>query len=170
VLKYSPKTKKTTLVATGIQFANGITLSKKEDFLLVTETGKYRVLRIWLEGEKKGKTELFSSCPGFCDNISLSEDGKSYWVAIPVMRNRFYDFIHPLPWLKRFILSLPEEYTEQPKKGLIIRLDENGKLLESLEDSNGQYLAYLTSANEFDGKLFLGNIKTNHFGIYVLEK
>ena len=35
-----------------LSFANGIALSKEEDFLLVNECGASRIWRYWLKGEK----------------------------------------------------------------------------------------------------------------------
>ena len=171
VLKYSPKTKKTEVILKNIQFANGIALSKDEDYFLVAETGKYKILKYWLKGEKKGKTELFAICSGFCDNISISKDGKSYWVGIPTMRNDFYDTIHNIPILKKLILSLPEGWVAlPPDNGLVVQYDENGNTLQILHDSKGNTIRNINSANENNGKLYLGNVKSHKFGIYDLKK
>ena len=55
---YDPKTSKISKLIDGTYFGNGVVLSKNEDFLLMTETSKYRVLRYWLKGKNKGKTEF----------------------------------------------------------------------------------------------------------------
>ena len=48
-------------------FANGITLSKDEDFLLVQETFAYRTRRYWLKGPRKGTWDYFVELlPGVC--------------------------------------------------------------------------------------------------------
>ena len=52
--KYNPKTNKISTLIDGTYFGNGVVLSKNEDFLLLTETSKYRVLKYWLKGDKKG--------------------------------------------------------------------------------------------------------------------
>ena len=59
-----------------LSFANGIALSKEEDFLLVNECGASRIWRYWLKGEKRGQKEIFVHTPGVPDNIRQSEDGK----------------------------------------------------------------------------------------------
>ena len=59
-----------------LSFANGIALSKQEDFLLVNEAGASRIWRYWLKGEKRGQKEIFAHTPGSPDNIKQSEDGK----------------------------------------------------------------------------------------------
>lgn len=45
LIKYDPKTKKSTVLLNGIHFANGVQLSKSEDFILVSETVRSRVLK-----------------------------------------------------------------------------------------------------------------------------
>jgi len=45
LIKYDPKTKECTVLADGIHFANGIQLSRNEDFLLMSETVRSRVMK-----------------------------------------------------------------------------------------------------------------------------
>lgn len=54
LLSYNPATRKTHVVAEGIWFANGVTLSKDESFAAVVETNVQRVHRVWLSGPKVG--------------------------------------------------------------------------------------------------------------------
>lgn len=43
LIQYDPKTKKTEVLISGLRFANGVQLSRKEDFVAVCETGMARV-------------------------------------------------------------------------------------------------------------------------------
>ncbi len=45
LMKYDQKTKNNTILISGLHMANGIQLSQNEDFVLVTETAKARVMR-----------------------------------------------------------------------------------------------------------------------------
>jgi sugar lactone lactonase YvrE len=45
LLKYDPKTKKSTVLMQGIRFANGVQLSKDESFLLVAESAESRIFK-----------------------------------------------------------------------------------------------------------------------------
>ncbi len=56
--QYNPETKKVTTLIDGTYFGNGVVLSKNEDFLLMTETTKYRIIKYWLKGKKKGKKKF----------------------------------------------------------------------------------------------------------------
>lgn len=59
LLKYSPKTQTTKLVAGGLLYANGVALSADGDFAAVVETGAWRVHRQWLTGPKVTYAEAF---------------------------------------------------------------------------------------------------------------
>lgn len=52
LLKYDPKTKKTSFLLGGLHFANGVALGPKEEYVLVVETSSVRVSRYWLKGAK----------------------------------------------------------------------------------------------------------------------
>jgi len=70
LLKYDPKTKKNTVLIKNIQFANGLELSDDESFLIISETGKYRVLKYYLKGPNAGKTDVFvDGLSGTPDNL-----------------------------------------------------------------------------------------------------
>src|SRR5690606_7985884 len=45
-------------VLDGLQFANGVVLSPDESYLLVAETGAYRITRLWLAGPRAGQREV----------------------------------------------------------------------------------------------------------------
>ena len=43
---------------------------------------RFRCLKYWLEGERKGRTETFiDNLPGGPDNVNLAPDG-SFWIAL----------------------------------------------------------------------------------------
>ena len=58
LLAYDPATGETREMATGIFYANGVTLSQDEDFVLLVESGALRILRIWLKGPKVSRIAL----------------------------------------------------------------------------------------------------------------
>ena len=55
LLCYDPATRKATTLLRGLNFANGVAVSHDQTYVLVNETGSYRVVRYWLEGPKKGQ-------------------------------------------------------------------------------------------------------------------
>jgi hypothetical protein len=46
----------------------------------------------------------------------------------------------------------------------VIKLDESGQLLDSLQDPSGQHLYEVTSAFERDGYLYLGSLHNDRIG------
>ncbi len=61
VLVYDPRDRSTRVVASGIWFANGVSLSRDESFLVIAETFGCRLLRHWLKGERAGTTEVLGA-------------------------------------------------------------------------------------------------------------
>ena len=62
VLEYDPATKKTRVIAKGFSFANGIALSEDQQSLFVADTGKFRVMKVPVQGNAPAQV--------FLDNLS----------------------------------------------------------------------------------------------------
>lgn len=159
LLAYDPRTKGTRVVLDGLYFANGVAVSPDQSFLLLSETGKYRVLRIWLDGERRGQSEIFiDNLPGFPDNISANGNDK-FWLAIVTPRNRLLDAVLPRPFLRKVILRLPAFLQPAPKRyGFVLGLDRNGHVVDNLQDPSGKSFALVSSVVEHGGNLYLGSI------------
>ena len=127
---YDPAKRKTTTLLKGLSFANGVAVSHDQNYVLVNETGEYRIIRFWITGPKKGKTEpLIEALPGFPDNISTGLDGR-YWVALISPRNNLVDNLADKPFLRKMVQRMPAFL--RPKAvsyGHIIAVDGKGKVL-----------------------------------------
>ncbi len=159
LLKYDPETRKTTTLVRDLYFANGVALSQDESFVLVNETYRYRISRYWLKGPRAGQKDVFAdNLPGFADGISSNGKG-SFWVAMFTVRNPVMDALHPRPWLKRTLSTLPRPLWPKPKPyGLVIELDEQGRVVRSLHDPTGNHVREVTAAHEHAGWLYLGSL------------
>jgi sugar lactone lactonase YvrE len=164
VLSYSPQSKQTKLLIDQLHFANGVAIDPGQEFLLVCETGKHRVLRYWLMGEKAGQTEKFlDNLPGFPDNVSSGSEG-IFWVAIPSLRDATLDATLPLPFLRKMIVRLPEFLRPAPTRhSFVLGVDKDAKVVFNLQDPGGRY-APITSVQEHGGKLYFGSIIEHGFG------
>ncbi|TGN07225.1 SMP-30/gluconolactonase/LRE family protein [Leptospira ilyithenensis] len=162
---YDPKTKQTKLLLDGMYFANGVALSKNEDFILINETYQYKVSRFWLKGKKAGiKEEFISNLPGFPDNITRNEKGE-FWVALFTVRNDRMDKMHPSPFLKKLTSKLPKFLWPKPEPyGFAVRLNENGNVISTVQDPGGEVLKEITSALEKNGNLYLGSLYSDRVG------
>lgn len=147
------------LLADGLYFANGVALALDESFVLVAETARYQVQRIWLTGPRQGKQDLFiENLPGFPDNMSTGPTG-TFWVAIPSPRRALLDKLLPHPFVRRFVAALPPSLQPQPLHyGLVVGLDAHGEVVACLHDPDGGYIE-ITGVREHDGTLWLGSLK-----------
>jgi sugar lactone lactonase YvrE len=168
-LGYDPATGQTKVLLKNLYFANGVALSQQEDFVLINETYRYRIVRYWLKGAKAGKHEIFiDNLPGFPDNISSNHKG-TFWLALFTVRNEAVDKLHPSPFLKAQMSKLPKALWPKPKPyGLVLALDEQGKITQSLHEPTGKHLKEITSAREYGGYLYLGSLHNDRIGKYKL--
>ncbi|MGD9732365.1 MAG: SMP-30/gluconolactonase/LRE family protein [Desulfamplus sp.] len=169
-IMYTPATGQTTVLLKNLYFANGVALSQNEDFVLINETYRYRVVRYWLTGVNKGKKDIFiENLPGFPDNISSNRKGK-FWIALFTVRNPMMDQLHPFPFLKEQLSKLPKAFWPKPKPyGLVIALDEQGNITQSLHDPTGEHLKEITSVREYGNYIYLGSLHNDRIGKYKLE-
>jgi sugar lactone lactonase YvrE len=171
LLSFDPATGKTLVLVRDLYFANGVALSKNEDFVLVNETYRYRITRYWLKGKKKGTRDIFiDNLPGFPDGVSSNRRG-AFWVAFFTVRNDMADMMHPYPRLKSFMARMPAALWPKPKPyAFVIKIDEEGNIIESLQDPSGSPLYGITSAQEHGGYLYLGSLDNDMIGRYRLDE
>lgn len=158
ILRHDPIAGTTTVELDGLRFANGIVLVPGEESLLVAETFAYRVTRLWIQGERRGRTEVFvDALPGFVDNLSLDDDG-TVWLGFASLRSGLLDGLLPHPWVRRVLSRIPEALIpEPPPYGLVLGLDLDAATRFALHDPNGVVHA-TTSAVPVGDKLVLGSL------------
>lgn len=166
---YDPVTGKVKTLIAGTYFGNGVVVAKDEQYLLMTETIKYRVLKYWLKGTKAGTTEVFAdNLPGFPNGISVNADG-SYWLGFTTKRNATLDNIHPKPGMKKLVYSLPEFMQPKADKfGMVMRLSAEGKIVRTLFDTTGNVVPEAGAVKEHNGYLYLGGDVVPHISKYKL--
>lgn len=169
LIVYDPAEKKCKLLLGELFFANGVALSKAEDFVIVNETYRYRISRYWLKGPKAGTSEVFvDGLPGFPDGVAASGRG-TFWVAMFTVRNPAGDFLAPRPLLKKMVANLPRALWPKPAPyGLAIEVDEQGKVVQSLHDPEGTRVQEVTSVHERGGVLYIGHLHRDRIDRLVL--
>ena len=135
--------------------ANGIALSREEDFLLIAETGRAAVHRLWLTGDKKGQLEPFlENLPAYPDNIE-SGDGGTFWIAFASPRVPA-EALMPYPFLRKVLWRLGPSVRPAPiVHGIAAQVDADGSILRVLQDSDGE-LGITSGARAVDGVLYIG--------------
>lgn len=144
-------------VLDGLEFANGVVLSTDESYLLVAETGAYRVTRLWLAGPRAGQREvLVDDLPGFPGDLSLAPDG-SYWCSFFSPRKPLLDALAPWPFLRKVASRLPPALLARPSRyPHVFRFDGEGRVLESLQASPDSDLPSFSSVVQHGDELLLG--------------
>lgn len=165
LLSYDPKTGVTKVELADLGFANGVALAADESFVLVNETFRQRVTRLWLSGPNAGLSDIFSdNLPGHPDNVSRAPDG-SFWVALVVPRTDAVDSLMSSPFWRKVIMRLPAVLRGNPvvPHGWVVQLNAEGDVVDSLQDSTGHF-STITSVNEQEGSLYLGSITQTAVG------
>ena len=147
------------VLASGLFFANGVAFPEDEAFVLVAETARYQIRRVWLQGDRAGDVEvLMSNLPGSPDGISWGEDG-NVWIAFYAPRSVLIDALQPLAKVKNFLARLPKSLLPAPKPyGFVAKYDLDGNPLVSYHDQKGSVIGPVTAVEEVDGVLYLGSL------------
>jgi sugar lactone lactonase YvrE len=187
LLAYDPKTRITRTILSRLLFANGVAVSPDQSFVLVVETGAYRVRRVWLnkvptqivnaqtktspENSEYETSDIFiDNLPGFPDGISSNGQDR-FWLALVNPRDQTLDKLLPHPFLRKIVFRLPQFLQPAPKRfGFVLGLDVNGRVVENLQDGSAQCYARIANAVEHNGSLYLGSIGENAVGRYRLRQ
>lgn len=155
LIEFDPRTDDTRVLVDGLNFANGVAISADERFLLIAETGSYRVLRHWLRGPEAGTTEvIIDNLPGFPDNINSGEEGR-YWVGLVAPRDAKLDGLSDKPFLRKVVQRLPAFLRPSAvPSSHVIAINGDGDVLSSLQDPAARYPA-MTGACETTERLYL---------------
>lgn len=171
LLKYDKSSKWLTVLLRDLAFANGVALSKDRSFVLVAETNSCRIIRLWLRGPNAGKKDTFADLPGFPDNIRRSPDGE-FWVALHAKKGTFARVALSNTLIGNLLLKLPLSFRQlhsmivRRPHATILKLSEEAKVLEVLEDNEGKVLRFPSEVEERDGKLWIGSVLMPFIGIY----
>lgn len=172
LLCHDPRTGKTTTVADGLLFANGICVAHDGRSVLFNESWGCTIKRYWLEGPKAGTIEPFlSNLPGFPDNINRASDG-CYWLAVDGVRSPLWDLFMQEPGVRsRMVKRIPRDEWIFPNlnAGFVARISETGEVLDVYWDRAGTNHPAVTSMREHRGYLYLGGLGNNRIGRIKLD-
>jgi sugar lactone lactonase YvrE len=159
LLKYDPLADQTTVLLAGLNFANGVAVSRNGDFVLVNETGSYRIVRYWLKGPKAGQHDVFiDNLPGIPDGVSCSDAGV-FWVALYSPRVPDLDRMSDKPWMRKLAMRLPQALQPQPARhAFVLGLNEEGKTIHNLQHADRNAYAPITSVEQEGEWLYLGSL------------
>ncbi len=156
------------VVLDGLQFANGVALAPDASWVVVAETGAYRLDRVWLTGERAGQREDFvGDLPAFPDNIATGTDGL-VWVSMASPRNKVLDALAPHPRLRSAAWALPERLQPQPTMTTwVTAFDDQGHLVHDLQ-GNDDRMHMVTGVREHEGVVWVGSLQGDCIASFTL--
>ncbi|PWE39102.1 gluconolactonase [Pseudomonas prosekii] len=163
LLRYDFQSGKTEVLLEKLEFANGVTLGPDDAYVLVNETGAYRISRYWLSGPKAGTHDVFiDNLPGMPDNLAFNGRDR-FWVALYAPRNALLDATAPHPFVRKMIARamtvLPKPVE---KRGFALGLDLDGKVIANLQDASDGNYSPITTVREYGEWLYFGSLKAQH--------
>ena len=166
LMVFDPQSGALDVLLDNLYFANGVALSRQEDFVLVNETYGHRVLRYWLRGPHAGTSDVFvDNMPAYLDNITSAPDG-GFWLAGVAPRTDALDALVTRPFARKVVYRLMQLTGANPAEmhSYAIKLSAQGAPLASFEDDSG-HIYMMTSVIERDDKLYLGSLLNDAVGI-----
>ena len=149
----------------GLQFANGVAISGDQSFLLVAETGSYRILKHWLSGPNAGDTQvLIDNLPGFPDNINNGLNGR-FWVGLVAPRVDILDTLADKPFLRKVVQRLPASIRPKAEPySHVFAINGDGEVLMNLRDPAATFPS-LTGVYETGSSLYLARLFGNELPV-----
>ena len=169
LLAFDPRLGKARTLFTGIHFANGVAVSPDQSFVLVAETGKYRVLRFWLDAKSAQPDVFIDNLPGFPDGISSNSKDK-FWLALVTPRQGLFDRLLPHPFLRKVVYRLPKALQPAPQRySFVLALDPSGRVIENLQNPSRDCYAQIANVIEHNNFLYFGSIGEDTIGRFRLR-
>ncbi|KAL9327188.1 hypothetical protein ACSQ67_007833 [Phaseolus vulgaris] len=152
---YNPATKKTTLLAQDLYFANGVAVSPDQQFVIFCESVLLRCNKYYVQGPKKGTIEKFCDVPGMPDNIHYDGQGQ-YLIAMFTAFTSELDLAFRYPFIRKIAAIITKYVWNVPlsKNGGFVVVDLEGKPTAHYYDPK---LA-LTSAIKIGNHIYAGSI------------
>lgn len=158
LLMHNPASGSTRVLLDGLNYANGVAISADQSFLLIAETGAYRILKHWLTGPRTGQTEiLLDNLPAFPDNINAGLNGR-FWIGLIAPRNTFLDRFSGQPFVRKVLQRLPASLRPRAEPhSQVIAINAAGDVLMNLHDAGARFPA-LTGALETRDTLYMTSL------------
>ena len=160
VVAYDLKSKTTYEVADNLSFSNGVAIAPNGRSIWVVETGKYRVLEITPEGDRR---VIIDNLPGFPDNINKGPDG-TYFVGLVSKRSDAIDKLSDKPFIRKIIWRLPSFIRPSAQNyGFILQLSPEGEVLRTWQDAAAGFPS-TTGAIVVDDRLYVSSLTSKTLG------
>lgn len=159
VIEFDPANGTSRVFADGLSFANGVAVSADQRYLLVAETGAYRIWRYPLDGAPR--EILIDNLPDFPDNLNNGLQGR-IWVGLVAPRNPLLDRYASRPFLRKVIQRLPANWRPKAEPhSHVIAVNVDGQVLMNLQDTAAG-TPMITGVLETRQSLYLTSLTSAH--------
>ncbi|WP_074061026.1 SMP-30/gluconolactonase/LRE family protein [Rhizobium etli] len=159
VIRFDTRSRVASVLATGLYFPNGIAISRDSRSIVVAETNRYRLSRIWLDAPRTGEREtLVDNLKGSADGLTGIGDGRMLLAAYH--RSLVLDESVLPSWLMRHVIArLPNSiFTRNAPDGFICVIDDQtGEVLQEFHGGTEEAAAP-ANAVLWNGELFIGTL------------
>ncbi|GJM98138.1 hypothetical protein PR202_ga15118 [Eleusine coracana subsp. coracana] len=152
LLKYDARTRRVTVLKSGLPYPNGVAVSSDQRSVVVAHTWPSQAFTYWFKGPKAGQYELFADLPGYPDNVRRDNNG-GYWFALNQEKVGFNPKTH--------------EVTPPPPgtPHLVgIQINSNGTELAVLTAPKGVTLSDVAVRNGM--QMWLGSVELDYVGLF----
>ncbi len=161
-----------SLVARDFNFIDGILVEgragQREESVLITETTKFKIDRLYVSGPKAGTHEiLWENLPGMPDGMDRDSEGR-IWVGLIKKRSGLISWAHRNPWIKNLFLNLPRWLLPVPKQTGILCLSADGARPLYYAMHEGKVIQDISVAVPYRDRLYLPNFSEHTHGLFSL--
>ncbi len=172
VYSWDPETRRTTVIAEELYYPNGIVVAPDGRSLYVSESFRYGIRRIWLDGSREEAVEsLASGLPGFPEGLAMDASGNLF-VAMTNPRWPVLTLARRHPIISHQIMKLPPAIfpTDERQEGFLLRLSaETGEILESYQSVDAPIGNLSHLLHHPDGRLCFGTSYGEYLACMMLE-
>ncbi len=170
---YDRSKESVSLIAAGYTFTDGVLLETPrgatvEESVLITETTKFGITRLYVSGSKAGQDQLlWQSLPAMPDGLDRDPHGR-IWVGMLKPRSELITWIHANPWIKPLMLRLPRWLFPLAATTGVLVLDERAEnaLYHAVHD--GSRIRDIAVAVPGNSRIFLATFDIESTGLYTI--
>lgn len=162
------------LVAQGYSFADGVLLEygnsgSRETSVLITETIKFRMMRLFLDGERAGRDQVvWKDLPGMPDGLDRDSKGR-IWIGLLKKRSGLVNLIHKHPWIKPLFLRLPESWIPAGKSTGIMALSSDASKVLYYAPHDGKAINDISVVVPGKDRIYLPRFDRSSRGFYSMK-
>ena len=164
IIEFKPASGEARVIIDGLNFANGVAISDDQSYLLIAETGSYRILKHWLQGPDADTTHvLIDNLPAFPDNINTGRKGR-FWIGLIAPRVKALDDLSDNPFARKIVQRLPAMFRPKAEPySHVIAINGDGDVLMNLQDPEARFPS-ITGVLETRDALYLTSLFGNRLG------